>query len=63
MTPADRQLIAWLQARDWLTTDAQLAIGYLLARANGKSVTRKLTDRCERTLTALRTQRAREIAG
>lgn len=59
MTAAElEKLLAWWKAKPfrWSTT-AQLAIGYALARAAGRSpVNKKLIAECERGLAALRAE-------
>lgn len=62
MTVADRQLIEWYRANPGRSTSWDVATGYLLKRANGGEVSRKLAAECEKTLATMRAERLRDAA-
>lgn len=65
ITEADRQLIRWYQSKPKaLAGDGSwaIAIGYLLKRIEGGTVSKKLERECRATLEVMHTERMRELA-
>ncbi len=66
MTPRERAeaeaLISWWRSGWRWTTSSMVAIGYLVAKLEGRDVSAKLAALCERELVALRAQWQHEIA-